>query len=343
MKALVLREVNLLEYVDRPDPEIGNDDVLVAVKACGICGSDVHGIDGSTGRRQPPIVMGHEASGEIVAVGAHVKNRRAGDRVTFDSTVYCGACGFCRQGLTNLCDERRVLGVSCDSYRQHGALADYVAVPQRILHAIPDGVSFEQAAMVEPVAVALHAVKRGSVSPADTAVVVGTGVIGLFVVQCLRALGCGTVVAVDIDPQRLDLAKRLGADVALKSDPRRVAEEVARRTGGRGADRAFEVVGITPTLQIAARCLRRGGTLTLVGNDSPVVELPLQVIVTREIAAGGSCATCGEYPECLDLIAAGKVDTNALMSAVAPLADGASWFRRLYEREPGLIKVILKP
>jgi len=343
MKALVLREYSRFEYADWPDPEMGDDDVLIEVKACGICGSDAHGIDGSTGRRQPPIIMGHEASGVIAEAGANVKDWKPGDRVTFDSTIYCGKCDFCRSGRINLCDNRRVLGVSCDDYRQHGAFAEHVAVPQHILYALPDAVSFEQAAMVEPVSIALHAVKRCGVSPDDTAVVVGTGMIGLFVVQCLRALGCGTVVAVDIEPGKLDLAKTLGADVALKSDACDAVEEVKKLTGGRGADCAFEAVGITPTIQIGANCLRKGGSLTLIGNLSPTVELPLQVVVTREITVYGSCASCGEYPECLDLIAEGKVSTDALMSAAAPLAEGASWFRRLYDKEPGLMKVVLNP
>ena len=343
MKALVLEEYGRFEYKDVADPEMGDDDVLIAVKACGICGSDAHGMDGSSGRRQPPIIMGHEASGVIASVGANVSDWQKGGRVTFDSTIYCNKCGFCGQGQVNLCDDRRVLGVSCDDYRQHGAFAEYVAVPQHILYALPDAVSFEQAAMVEPVSIALHAVKRCGVSADETAVVVGTGMIGLFVVQCLSALGCGRIVAVDIDESKLDLAKELGAEVTLKADACDVVEEVNKLTGGRGADLAFEVVGITPAVQTAVKCLRKGGRATFVGNLSPTVELPLQVVVTREITVYGSCASCGEYPECLDLIAAGKVSTDALMSAAAPLAEGASWFQRLHDKETGLMKVVLNP
>jgi len=343
MKALVLQEYNRFEYADWPDPEMGDDDVLIEVKACGICGSDVHGMDGSTGRRQPPIIMGHEASGVIAEAGANVKRWKKGGRVTFDSTIYCNKCDFCRNGRINLCDNRRVLGVSCDDYRRHGAFAEYVAVPQHILYALPDAVSFEQAAMVEPVSIALHAVSRCGVSPHDVAVVVGTGMIGLFVVQCLRAVGCGTLVAVDIEQGKLDLAKELGADVALKAGACGVVDEVKKLTGGRGADCAFEVVGGTPTVQTTVNCVRKGGRVGLVGNVAPMVELPLQAAVTRELTLYGSCASAGEYPDCLELIAEGKVSTDALMSAAAPLAEGASWFQRLYDKEPGLMKVVLKP
>ena len=160
MKALVLEEYKKFAYTDMPAPEPGPEEALIAVKACGICGSDVHGMDGSTGRRRPPIVMGHEASGVIAKTGAEVRHWKVGDRVTFDSTIYCGRCEHCRRGEINLCDNRRVLGVSCEDYRQHGAFAEFVAAPQHILYRLPEGLSFEQAAMVEPFAIALHALGR---------------------------------------------------------------------------------------------------------------------------------------------------------------------------------------
>src|ERR1039457_1714464 len=155
MKALVLKEYRKISYEDVPLPVFGPNEVLVAVKACGICGSDVHGMDGSTGRRRPPIIMGHEASGIIAEVGAGVKGWTPGQRVTFDSTIYCGACEFCRRGQVNLCNQRRVLGVSCEDYSQNGAFADLVAVPQRVLYRLSDALSFEHAALVEPFAIAL--------------------------------------------------------------------------------------------------------------------------------------------------------------------------------------------
>ena len=173
MKALVLKEYNKFILEDVPLPDYGMNDVLVKVKACSICGSDVHGMDGSTGRRIPPIIMGHEASGIIESVGVNVKGYKPGDRVTFDSTIYCGKCWFCKRGEINLCDNRRVLGVSCGDYRLHGAFAEYVSVPEHILYPLPDKVSFEYGAMVEPLSIAFHAVKRSNVSLNDTAVVVG--------------------------------------------------------------------------------------------------------------------------------------------------------------------------
>ena len=343
MKALVLREYMKLVYEDVPGPEIGPDEVLVRVEACGICGSDVHGLDGSTGRRQPPLIMGHEASGVIAGAGAAVEGWAQGDRVTFDSTIYRLDDWYTRRGLYNLSDGRMVLGVSPGEYRRHGAFAEYVAVPQHILYRVPASVSFEQAAMVEPVAVAAHAVRLTPLAVGDSAVVVGAGMIGLCLVQVLRAAGCSRVFAVDLEPEKLALARKLGADAVLDPQKVDVAREVAQATDGRGADAAFEAVGITATVQTAIAAVRRGGTVTLVGNLSPTVEIPLQAVVTRQLRLQGSCSIAGEYPAALALIERGVVNVDAMRSAVAPLSEGASWFDRLHRKERGLMKVILKP
>jgi L-iditol 2-dehydrogenase len=343
MKALMLENYHRLVYQDVPEPQMGAEDVLIQVEACGICGSDVHGLDGSTGRRIPPVIMGHEASGIIAEIGQDVRGWQRGDRVTFDSTIYCGTCYFCRQGAINLCDNRRVLGVSCDDYRQNGAFAEYVAVPAHILYRLPDGLSFERAAMVEALSIAVHAIERTPISLNDTAVVVGAGTIGLLIIQALKVAGCGGIIAVDLDPGRLELACHLGGDEGLNPDAVDVVARVLERTAGRGADLSFEVVGVTPSLTLAIQCLKKGGSITLVGNLSPATEFPLQSVVTRELTLYGSCASKGEYPACLDLMARGAVNVDALISAVAPLSEGASWFKRLYDSEPGLLKVILTP
>ena len=343
MKALVLVEYNRFEIQDVPVPEIGPEEVLVRVRACGICGSDVHGMDGSTGRRRPPVVMGHEASGVIERVSPGVEGWAEGDRVTFDSTIYCGRCWHCRAGRVNLCDLCRVLGVSCDEYRHHGAFAEYVAVPQHILYRLPDGLTFERASLVEPLSVAVHAVHRTRIHLADTAVVVGTGMVGLLVVQSLRAAGCAPVYAVDLDAGKLELAKRLGAEEGFQPQQCDVPAEILKRTGGRGADIAVEVAGLTATVQMAIASLRKGGQLTLVGNLSPTVELPLQAVVTRELTLAGVCASQGDYPACLEMIARGTVNVDPLITATTSLEEAPSWFARLKAGEPGLMKVIVRP
>ena len=348
MKALLLTAEKQLEIQDVAAPDVADDAVLIRVKACGICGSDVHGYDGSSGRRIPPLVMGHEAAGVVERVGKQVSSIAPGDRVTFDSTVYCGQCQFCREGKVNLCDERQVLGVSCGDYRRHGAFAELVAVPAQIVYQLPDSFPFEHAAMIEAVSVAVHAValtqaRTSAIKPNATAVVVGAGMIGLLIVQALKAAGCQAIVAVDIDDDRLRLAKQLGAAHALNSSEANVATTVQELTGGIGAQYAFEAVGNTATVQAAIESVAKGGAVTLVGNISPAIDLPLQSVVTREITLIGSCASAGEYPRCIELMASGAINVAPLISATAPLDDGADWFDRLYNRQPGLMKVVLTP
>ena len=175
MKALLLSKYNQLEMADFPVPTPGSGEVLVRIAACGICGSDVHGYDGSSGRRIPPIVMGHEAAGTIEAVGRDAANLAENERVTFDSTISCGACEFCKRGELNLCNHREVVGVSCGDYRRAGAFAEYIVVPSRIVYRLPPSISFPEAALLEAVAVAVHAVSLAESVPKRTALVVGAG------------------------------------------------------------------------------------------------------------------------------------------------------------------------
>lgn len=343
MKALLLSRNSHLELADLPRPQLGSDEVLVRVAACGICGSDVHGYDGSSGRRIPPIVMGHEAAGTIAAAGAEVNGYKAGDRVTFDSTVYCGACEFCRRGEVNLCDNRQVIGVSCGDYRRHGAFAEFVVVPARILYHLPDKLEFSEAAMLEAVSVALHAVRVSEVRPGDVALVVGAGMIGLLTLQAARAAGCGRVFIADVDKTRLELGRQLGADETVRVSGANLASDVMNLTGGRGADVSYEAVGRSETVASAIDATRKGGTVTLIGNIKPEVSFPLQKVVSRQIRLQGSCASAGEYPQAIEMIADGRIKVKPLITAVAALEEGPRWFERLHAGEPNLMKVVLTP
>ena len=342
MQAMLLTEYKKLDLVEMPEPEIAAGELLVRVRACGICGSDVHGFDGSTGRRIPPLVMGHEAAGEVERVGAAVDDLALGDRVTFDSTIYCGQCFYCSRGEVNLCDNRQVMGVSPGSYRRHGAFAEFVAVPRRIVYRLPDSLTFEQAALIEAASVAVHAVTITPVRIGDTGVVVGAGMIGVLAVEALRQAGCAQVIAIDLIESRLEMARAAGATATLNASSD-VAAAVLERTDGRGAAVAVECVGAEPSVRTAIVCVRKGGSVTLVGNVTPEVKIPLQEVVTRQIRLQGSCASCGEYPAVIALMASGAIRVDPLISAVAPLTEGPTWFDRLYRKEPGLMKVILRP
>ncbi len=340
MKALLLSEYGRLEVTDVATPQPAAGEVLVRVAACGICGSDVHGYDGSSGRRIPPIVMGHEAAGVVAQVGPGVTGFSPGDRVTFDSTVYCGECANCLRGDINLCDRREVLGVSCGDYRRAGAFAEFVSVPARIVHRLPDNLSFEEAALLEAVAVALHAVSLVTIAPGSSSLVVGAGTIGLLLQQALRAAGCARVFVSDPDRTRLALSQQLGATETFSGD---VPEQIPKLTNGMGVDVAVEAVGKTESISTAIDCVRKGGAVILVGNIAPEVKLPLQKVVSRQLRLQGSCASAGEYPRAIELMARGKIQVKPMITAVAPLADGPRWFERLHAREPNLMKVILAP
>lgn len=375
MKALVLTAPSEFNYdLEFPEPTAAAGEVLVKIAACGICGSDIHGMDGRSGRRQMPIVMGHEAAGEIVAVGEGVTDWKLGDRVTFDSTEYCGECEECKAGFVNLCPNRKVLGVSPGEYRRHGCFAEKIALPTRILYRIPDELSYEKAAFAEPVSIALHAVNladgievgeaftqaeegesceakdcghdchcEGEEAKGGTAVVVGAGLIGLLVVQALKARGWEKVIAVDLDDGRLELARKLGADEVFNAKQEGLAMHIRKICDGDGADASFEVVGAGAPLDLAIRSVRKGGQVVLIGNLQPNTPFPLQEVVTRQLTIKGSCSCAGEYPEAIRRIQDGSIQVEPLLSAVAPLAEGAGWFKRLYDNKEGLLKVVLQP
>jgi L-iditol 2-dehydrogenase len=343
MQALLLSAYGQLQVVDMPSPIAAADEVLVRVEACGICGSDVHGYDGTSGRRIPPIVMGHEAAGVISAVGSEVHDFAVGDRVTFDSTVYCGHCDYCQRGEVNLCDNRQVVGVSCGDYRREGAFAEFVRVPQRVVYKLPDSLSFAEAAMLEAVSVALHAVRVSEVRSGESALVIGAGMIGLLTLQAAKAAGCSPVMIADVDESRLAMAKETGADVLLHASGAELLTAVMERTSGKGVDVVFEAVGRNETIASAIDCVRKGGTVTLIGNITPEIKLPLQKVVSRELRLQGTAASAGEYPQAMELMTSGAIKVKKLITAVAPLADGPQWFARLHAREPNLMKIVLAP
>ena len=343
MRALVHTAPLQFNLRDVPEPTPNDEEVLVRVKACGICGSDVHGYTGKTGRRIPPIIMGHEAAGVVEAVGRNVQNVTAGERITFDSTVYCNQCSACRQGRVNLCQNRKILGVSTPAFRRDGAMAEYVVVPWWITYRLPDAVSFEEAALIEPASVSLHAARITPIDVNDVVVVVGAGQIGLFAIQAVRVKGAGTIIALDMREERLTLARQLGADVTINPGTTNVAAEMRRAVGHPDADAVLEAVGTEASVQLAMDLTKLGGHVTLIGNVTPRVQVNLQDIVSRELTLRGSCAIAGEYRACLDMMAAGRIQAKPLISRIVPLAEGQAAFDALHRGDAGLMKIVLQP
>lgn len=341
MRALVMEKYLDFEMKDWPIPEITDTQVLVRVRAVAICGSDIGGSNGKSGRRIPPIIMGHEASGDIVAVGKNVTGWSVGQRVTFDSTEYCGECRFCRKGQINLCDNRKVLGVSCDEYRRHGAMAEYVAIEARTLYALPDSVSYEEASLVEPLSIGVHAVAISPIQMGDVVLINGCGTIGLMTLQAVKASGASRIIVSDLDDTRLAVAEKMGATDLVNSAKVNVPEQVHALTGGRGADLAFDAVGLEPTVQSAIYSLRKGGCVVAIGNIGQEISFPLQYCITRQIRLQGSCASSGEYDTCLSMIASKRIDLTPFLAEQMPLEQGKAAFDRFYNKEPNLLKIIL--
>lgn len=343
MKALIFTQPYCFEYSDFPDPSIGDDDILVRVKACGICGSDVQGSTGKTGRRIPPLIMGHEAAGVIEAMGGNVKGFSKGERVCFDSTVYCSQCESCRRGWYNRCEKRQVLGVSTPAFKRHGAFAEYVAVPWWIVTGIPDPMSFLQAALLEPVSIALHAVNRSPDLAGKTVVVIGAGTIGLFILQTARLRGAARVIVSDINEFRLEVARKLGAHVTVNPAKADLRETVLRETSGKGADVVFEVVGYAATFKNGVSVTKIGGHITAVGNLEKTAEFDLQELVARELTFTGSYASSGEFRDGIVIVASGEINVESLISDVIPLREGQRAFDRLLKADENLLKIVLEP
>ncbi len=343
MKALVHTTPYTFSFTDVPRPHVGDDDILVRVQAVGICGSDLHGSTGKTGRRIPPIIMGHEAAGVVEEVGRNAQGLSAGDRITFDSTVYCNQCPACRQGRVNLCKDRMILGVSIPAFRRDGCMAEYVVMPWWIAYKLPAAVSFEDAALVEPAAVSMHAARITPIDVNDAVAVIGAGPIGLFAIQAAKVRGAGAVIALDVREERLALAKQLGATVTINTAGGDVTAALRQALGRSDVDAVLEAVGLPATMELAFKMIKLGGQITLIGNVSKEIPLPLQEVIMREITVRGSFAIAGEYRACLDLMAQGRIQTKPLISRIVSLSEGQQAFDLLYKEDPTLMKIVLRP
>jgi L-iditol 2-dehydrogenase len=340
VKALVFEGPWEMPLRERPDPQPSAGEVVVSVRAAGICGSDVHGYIGSTGRRTPGVVMGHEASGLVALVGDGVTSVRPGDRVALRSVLSCGECDWCRAGRPNICERRRGLGMHLD-----GAYAECVKVPEALVASLPDALSFEQGALIEPLAVAMHAVNITPVALMDRVAIIGAGTIGLLTLLAVRLRGAGRTAVTDRSAHRLEMARALGADVAVDVGAGDPVAAVREALGGRGADAVFEAVGSSPTVQQSLSVVRAGGHVTWIGNSEPRVELGMQDLVTKEVTLRGAYAygSDAEFDRAAEALAAGLLDVRPLIERVAGLSEGPGLFREIAEGRLAAVKVILAP
>lgn len=338
MKALVYQGPWTMPLEEVPDPQPAADELLIDVRSVGICGSDVHGFIGKTGRRKPPMIMGHEFAGVVRAVGAQVQGFEAEDEVVVSPIQACGKCPNCRRGLTNICTQRHVLGVDIA-----GAYADSLVVKESMVFAKPANLAWRHAAMAEPLAVSMHAVEITPINLMETVAIVGTGTIGLLTLLAARLKGAGTIIVTDKFEHRLEMARALGADITIKVDDQDPVQAVRDATDGLGADVTFEAVGYGATVQQALAITRTGGNVTWIGNSAQMIELNMQEIVTRELTVRGTYGFNTEFSRAIHAIASGRINVDPLIEQISPLSDGPEIVRALAAGEMDKIKVILEP
>ena len=336
MKAMMYRGPWKMPVEDLEEPTASAGKVVVEVEAVGICGSDVHGFTGKSGRRTPGIVMGHEFAGTVGEVGPDVEGYAAGDGVVV-MPLFTVAPGRDPYPI-NLSPHRRLTGMN-----EHGAYAQRVAVRTAQLFPKPEGLSWQRAALCEPMAVTLHAARITPINPMQKVAVVGVGPIGLLAMLAARLKGAGTVIAVDRSAHRLELAEELGADAVINVDETDAVAAIQEMTGG-GVDVAFEAVGLSPTAQLSVEATRNGGNVTWIGNNAPMIELDMQSIVTREMSVRGSYGFDEtDFAAAIEALSSGRLNVDPLVEMVAPLDDGPELFRSLAAGENDLVKIILKP
>jgi len=336
MKALVFKGPKKFEVEEWPLPEVSPGDALIRVRACGICGSDIHGYLGVTGRRLEGYCMGHECCGDIAALGEGVHGWAVGDRVAVQPTIFCGECVYCQEGRTELCLHKRFLGV----FDVNGAMAEYVSVPAKLLYRMPDTMSYADGALIEPLAVAKCAVDKlpGGVM-GKSALVVGAGTIGLLIISVLKARGAKTVIAVDLSQNRLKFAKSSGADYVFDPSKADIVTEVRAVTDGLGADVSLEAVGADRPVKTAIDCLRLGGGCVWVGNSKKEIVVDMQSIVTREITVYGTYTYSHKaFGETMDEMADMGIKTEELVGKQIPIEEAPAVFEYLAAGNDDLVK-----
>lgn len=341
MKALFLYKPKDLRYEEIEIPEISEEQVLIKIKACGICGSDVHYYN--MGRIGPyevkkQIILGHECSGQIIKVGSKVKNFKKGDRVAIEPGVPCGLCEHCRSGRYNLCKD--VVFMATPPY--HGAFTEYVAYHQNYIYKLPPNVSYEEGAMIEPLSVGVHAAMRSGAKMGDFALVLGAGPIGLMTIGALAARGVTQIIASDLEEYRLKLALKMGATEIINARKERIDKEIINLTGGKGADLVFETAGSETTIKSTTDLVKRGGTVIWIGLGPDEVPIKVGDFVDKELEVKGVFRYAHVFPIAIDLVARGKINIKPLITHVFKFDEIKEAFKVANKKQEKSIKIMIK-
>ena len=339
MKAVVWYGGKNIRIEEIPKPEIKDNELLVKVRAVGICGSELHAYEGKSERRKPPLIMGHEFAGEVGEVGERVKSVYEGDRIVVEPIIRCGTCEQCTSGRSNICINMQLIGL-----HTNGAFAEFVPVPAIKCYKIPDNVSFEEASMVEPFSVGIHAVNLSFIKIGDRIAVVGDGVIGLTTLQAAKLAGASKLFVIGHHNYRLNLARKLGADEIINSKREDPIDKIMKLSNVKGVDKVLEAVGSRESVQQSMGIVKKGGICTLVGMLSKAMELEMLDIVAKEMEIKGSYGyTPRDFKTALDLIITGRLNARSLITHVLALDDIKNGFEILAKRREQVIKVVIKP
>ncbi|MBY0149135.1 zinc-binding dehydrogenase [Neobacillus niacini] len=334
MKAAIFKEARKLEVTEIPVPKPTEDEILIKVDYCGICGSDLHTYTKGL-YVNPGQIMGHEFAGVVKEIGANVSGLTIDQKVVIRPLIECGSCQHCLAGMPHLCANGLVDGIG---YGRPGAFAEYIIVPKplvnKVVFPLPDNVSTKEAALIEPLAVAVHGVKLANVDLADKVVVFGAGTIGLFVAQVLKTIGNCHVTQIDISNKRLELAKELGVDVVINAQEENVMERLVEITGagnygaGASVDVVFECAGVPITVNQSLEAVRHGGKIISLALFEENVSLDPTILVQKEISWKGSFAYNTEFKTAIDLLSSGKVNAEALISHLYPIDEVTAAFEK---------------
>lgn len=343
MKALVYygpRNVKL-EKREIPTPKPG--EVLIKTRAVSICGSDLgaYRLSEVSDRWAPPIVLGHEFSGEIAAVGENVDNLKVGQRVSANPILYCGECYYCKRGMINLCGNRHSLGTSIGGSAADGALQEYFTVRQEAVIPLDDKVTFEQGALLEPLAVCFNAARNGSFGEGERVAIIGAGPIGLMIVKFLKAQGAGTIIVSDIVDGRLDFATKYGADAVINARNESVPDKVLELTDGVGVDRVIIAGGSPTVIDDSLKMVRNGGKIVLVALMHQDVHIDPMKIVGRGISIIGSYMFTTEQKDVMDLIANKQVYVDDIITSKHTFDNVEELFNTLCSSDCKDVKVLV--
>ena len=340
MKALRFLEAYHLEVQEVPMPVPDEDVCLLKVKACGICGSDPAGYTGASGRRIPPMTMGHEFCGEIVEIGSKVKNFRPGDRVIAQPINFCGYCENCRRGLTMLCENKSFFGVLTTD----GGMAEYVSVPEKLLYRIPENTTFYRGALTEPYAVTYGAYKKAGDLKDKIVLIIGAGTIGDCLLQLILTDRPKMVIVADVSEQRLKLAEEFGADYTINTAETDALEKIRELTDGHMIDISFEAVGVEETANLSVKALHIAGTAVWLGMHQKEMTLNMQdVVCSARNILGSFNYTPAEFGEVVELLGTGKLDADKMISKVISLEEAPDAFEELLSTPGKYLKIIIDP